>query len=137
MTAVAADRVHDHDMKGEGAERDRRRAVRVGARGRIVLHGGRLGHGKILDLSASGVRIRLAGPAGGYVAEQRVLLDLRLDGAAGGRWRLSGRITRVAHESEIAIAFDAVPTDFESWVQAEPWRDSSRSTTLLRCASLR
>jgi hypothetical protein len=100
-------------------EKDRRRAIRVAARGRVVIQGDGYGRGRILDLSADGVRFRLAGPFTAYAAADRVDLELRFDGANGGWWRLAGRIVRIDPGGSIVVAFDDVPTDFEDWIHAE------------------
>ena len=103
----------------EQPKRDRRRAVRVSARGRVVIHGDGYGRGEILDLSATGVRLRLAGPVAAYRRDDRIHLELRFDGAVGSWCSITGRVLRVDVRGELAVAFDEVPTDFEDWIQVE------------------
>jgi hypothetical protein len=105
-------------MKGEQRSHERRRAARVRAHGGVVIGGDRNDHGEIVDLSATGIRFRFAGAVGWYRPEDRVDLALRFDGAKGGWWGMSGRIVRV-DQSDIVVAFDRIPTDFEDWMQAE------------------
>jgi hypothetical protein len=109
----------EEGMKHGQAKHDRRRAARASARGRIVILGDGHGRGKIVDLSSTGIRLRLSGPLGLYRLDDRVDLELRFDGARGGWWKMSGRIVRIDRRGEIAVSFDDVPTDFEDWVQAE------------------
>jgi len=92
--------------------------MRVTARGRVAIHGDGYGRGKILDLSRTGLLFRIAGPSADYRDGDRVGLELRFDGADGGWWQMVGRIVRVVG-SQIAIAFEQVPTDFADWLHAE------------------
>lgn len=104
---------------GGSSNRGLRRAARVGARGRVVIRGGGCGLGRIVDLSTTGVRVRPTGPRGSYRLGERVDLELRLDGASGGWWTLSGHIVRVDAEGGVAVEFDVVSTDFEDRVHSE------------------
>jgi hypothetical protein len=124
MTDIADAATHsesmgkERGMMRERTEWERRRTVRVGARGRVAVHGDRCARGEILDLSSTGVRFRLAGPFAGCVGD-RLVLDLRFDGARGGWWNLTGRIVRVGLDDQLAVAFESTPTDFEDWIQGE------------------
>lgn len=89
------------------------------ARGRVVVQGSAGGRGKVVDVSTSGVRFRLAGPAGEYRVADRLSLDLRFDGARGGWWTITGRVVRCDADGQIAICFEAVPSDFATWIDAE------------------
>jgi hypothetical protein len=109
----------EHVMKLEQPERDRRRSVRVNARGRVEIHGGGYGRGQILDLSASGVRFRLASPIAAYRPDDRIDLEMRFDGVKGGWWRMVGRIVRVDVRNQLVVAFENVPTGFERWIATE------------------
>lgn len=113
VTASAGAATHAAKM------RDQRLAVRVGARGRVVILGDTFGRGKIVDLSHMGVRFRVAGPVAGYHADDRVDLELRFDGPKADWWTVSGRIVRLDGRSEIAVAFDDVPADFRQWIRSE------------------
>ena len=105
-------------MEHQHRECDRRRNARVRERGRVAIHGRGYGRGKILDISVSGVAIRIAGPADGYRLDDQLDLELRFDGAMGGWWRMSGHIVRHDGHGQLAVAFDDLPTDFEDWIQS-------------------
>src|SRR5579862_9904708 len=105
-------------MQHQHRDGDRRRNARVHERGRVAIHGGGYGRGKILDISASGAAIRIAGPAGTYCLHDRLDLELRFDGAMGGWWRISAHIVRNDGEGQVAVAFGDLPTDFEDWIQS-------------------
>ena len=106
-------------MKNDVYMQDRRRAVRASARGRVVIHGDTYGQGEIVDVSARGMRLLLAGPRTLSCRDDHVDLELRFDGAKGDWWSLSGRIVRSGLRGEIAIAFDDTPMGFAGWIQTE------------------
>ena len=105
-------------MEHQHREGDRRRNARVHERGRVAIHGSGSGRGKILDISVSGVAIRIAGPSDSYRLDDQLDLELRFDGAMGGRWRVSGHIVRNDGHGQVAVAFDDLPTDFEDWIRS-------------------
>jgi hypothetical protein len=95
-----------------------RAAQRVQARGNAVIHGDRFGRARILDISATGVRVHLSGPYGPYRRGERLDLELRFDGARGGWWTLRGVVVSV-DGGEIALALEAAPADFEDQIQTQ------------------
>jgi len=98
---------------------DRRHSTRIDVRGSVVIHRGSSALGQVLDLSAGGVRLQLAGRAAPYRSGDFVALEMRLDGRAGGWWELSGHIGRMDADGIAVVAFDDVPTDFEDAIQTE------------------
>jgi hypothetical protein len=101
---------------------DRRHAQRVDTEGTALVH---LHHrtlcARIADVSTSGVRLRLArGLELASLADARVVVELRLDGARNGWLRFPGTVQRVDGAAyEVVVAFDAVPADFEDVIQDE------------------
>jgi hypothetical protein len=102
------------DLRNAGT----RAAQRVPTRGRAVIHGDRFGRARILDISATGVRVRLSGPYGPYRRGERLDLELRFDGARGGWWTLGGLVVSV-DGGEIVLAVESAPPDLEDWIQTE------------------
>jgi hypothetical protein len=105
-------------MERRGQSGERRRCFRVAARGSVVVHGAVVARGRVIDLSAEGVRIGLPATAG-FARDALVAVDLHLDGAAATWLPLHGWVVRVDDGRELAVRFDVVPTDFEDVVQDE------------------
>lgn len=99
-----------------------RTAMRVRSKASIRIHcGTRVIRARVVDLAVGGVCVRtdlpfgLVGLIGGLVR-----VDLRLDTCASRQFALLGRVLRVSLPTRsIAIGFDAVPEDFEDFVQDE------------------
>jgi len=106
-------------MRNEFDGRDRRRSARVAASGHVLIHGEEGSRGRIVDVSASGVRLRLAERSRRHWRGVHVELELRIDGATGGWWKLTGRIVRVDPGRVVVVAFDHLPTGFEDGIQVE------------------
>lgn len=98
---------------------ERRRAPRIATPGNVVLHAPVVAHGRIVDLSASGVRLQLDPDRArdGDDAPPEVDLDLRFDAIDADWQRFRGRVVREAPDGNVAIAFEQVPRDFEDRIQ--------------------
>jgi CheY-like chemotaxis protein len=84
-----------------------------------VIHVGEIARGRVVDVSAGGLRVQLQGHAPSDCLGARVGIDLRIDGAAAAWFRLYGRVGRVEADGTLAIAFLQVPADFEDALQSE------------------
>ena len=96
---------------------EKRHDARVHARGSVFVHTHRGERGRIIDLSAGGVRLALARRNLIHCIGGRVAIELRLDGAREGWVHLNGQIRRVAADGTVSVAFFQLPTDFEDLIQ--------------------
>jgi hypothetical protein len=97
---------------------ERRHSGRVSTTGTIMVRARDVHlHGRIVDVSARGARIAVAG-SDRMVTGTRVALRLRLDGVHARWLHLLGRVARVERD-HIAIEFRVVPRDFEDVIQRE------------------
>lgn len=109
---------------------ERREDVRVAAAGSAIVYGRRTVRGRLVDMSAGGLRLRVeapvlpfsirvhAAPVGPalYEVGERVDLELHLD-RAGSRWlQFHGAVVR-ADEHEVAVALTSVPLEFADVVK--------------------
>lgn len=94
---------------------DRRRAMRVPVRGRIVLHGeaGPL-HGTVENLSRSGALVAVAAVPDGELLE----LELRLEDASGWVRARTVRVDGARRGVRLAVRFDRVAPELEATIDA-------------------
>lgn len=99
---------------------EQRRTMRVCSKGAVMLRcGSRLIRGRIHDLAAGGVNVHAELPLGFQALTGRcVHVDLGV-GERAPRWfALDGHVVRASVGTKtIAVAFDAVPSAYEDWVQ--------------------
>lgn len=96
---------------------ERRHDARAHAHGSVIVQAIRCTRGRVIDVSARGVRFHV--DAGNVVgcAGGRIELQIRLDGARQ-RWvPLGGRIGRIATDGIVSVSFFDVPTEFEDVIQ--------------------
>ncbi len=89
------------------------------ARGHVVFHGRSSALGAVVDVSATGLRARLAAHGARCDQGERVALEVRLDGARGGWHRLFGRVVRLELEGDVIVALDEPPPDFDDAIQEQ------------------
>jgi len=99
-----------------------RRTRRVRSRGSVDLHcGDEVLRGRVHDVAAGGINIQADVPLGtAHLRGGCVRIDLRFDRGSARRFVLDGRVLRVAIATRnIVVAFDAVPCDYEEYIQDE------------------
>jgi len=96
-----------------------RSTLRVRSKGSIRIHcGSHVIRGRLVDMAVGGVCVRAELPID--LIGEPVRVDLTLDAATAKHFALLGRVLRVSLPTRrVAIGFDAVPEDFEDWVQDE------------------
>ena len=86
-----------------------------------IRRGTRIVGARVIDLAAGGICVRTDIPIelAGVIGE-RVSIHLRLDAVPPRHFALLGHVLRASASTNlIALAFDAVPADFEDWIQDE------------------
>ena len=92
---------------------EKRRSQRVRVLGCVIVHAHQDARGRTLDLSRSGIQVRLADGEPRCLAGDCVAIDFHLD-ASGSTWlRFDGYVRR-ATRGVVAIEFVQVPGDFAS-----------------------
>lgn len=101
-----------------GMRAEQRSTERVGVTGSVIVGLGGVTHGRLVDLSAGGVRFELAPGSAPYVPGTTLVIDVRLDGARFGWFRFVAVITR-SMANETAATFTDVPAEFAEAVRCE------------------
>lgn len=97
---------------------ERRANARVAVTGSVVVRLNGVTRGRLVDLSAGGVRFELPPGTARYAPGATIVVDIRLDGATFGWFRFIAVINR-STANEIAATFTDVPAEFAEAVCSE------------------
>lgn len=97
---------------------EQRASERVGVTGSVVVGLDGVTRGRLVDLSAGGVRFELPPDTAPYAAGATIVIDVRLDGARFGWFRFAAVVSR-STASETAATFTDVPAEFAEAVCCE------------------
>lgn len=100
------------------ARLERRASPRVAVAGSVIVRLDGAAPGRLVDLSAGGVRFTPSPGVAPYAVGTRVMIDLRLDGARFGWFRFGAVISRSSPD-ETAATFSDVPPEFAAAVVSE------------------
>jgi PilZ domain len=99
-----------------------RRAMRVRSKGSVqIRRGARIIGARVVDLAVGGICVRTDIAIGlvGVIGEP-VRIHLRLDAVPPREFALLGHVLRASAATNlVALRFDALPADFEDWIQDE------------------